>query len=450
MSKKLFMLLLVLILSVGFAHGIANESFSDVSEEDWFSSSVDQMRDLGIINGYGDGTFNPYGQVKRNEYAKLLVKSLNLPEKETSISIFEDIDQNDWALKYIMAAKNYLTGYQSNGKYYFKPGENTLREDIIVALVKALDYELKEENLSILEVYEDSDQISENLKLYIATALKNGVVEGYTEGNKKYIKPLDPITRGETAHLLLKVIEMEKITFNEEEKIVLDEADTVDETIDQMENFDDVDLNVQVETTDNGILLKWQGIEGIQGYKIVASEEGKETLKYPEDGYFEYTEQTIADINLYQKYQNGDFYEFLPGKTYTFNINLYLKNGEGVPTETFTVTFPEKVESIQEDIVLEGDEGNGSIVLEWEKYIGDDFKGYKVVASTTKENPEYPEDGYFKYITNRENNRVEIFKGYSYNGVFKTFEEGLYTFRITVLTDYGKVFSNPLNLTIKE
>src|SRR6056297_1087455 len=202
MSKKVLVLFLVLSLSVGFTYGVVNESFSDVSDEDWFSDSVYQMKSFGIINGYEDGTFKPYGEVKRNEYAKLLVKTLKLPVSDNSGTIFKDISSSDWAAKYVMAAKGYLTGYQSNGDYYFKPNEKTLREDIIVALVKGLGYELKDEDLQVLEAYEDADQISENLKPYLATALANNVVEGYTEGEKKYIRPLTPITRAETAHLL--------------------------------------------------------------------------------------------------------------------------------------------------------------------------------------------------------------------------------------------------------
>lgn len=450
MSKKVLVLFLVLILSVGFTYGESNEPFSDISNDDWFSDSVDQMKDLGIINGYEDGTFKPYGEVKRNEYAKLLVKTLKLPVNEYSNSIFEDVPSNDWALKYIMAAKSYLTGYQSNDDYYFKPTDQTLREDIIVALVKGLDYEVKDDDLAILETYEDKDQISKNLKPYIATALANDVVEGYIEGEKQYIKPLAPITRAETAHLLLKVIEMEKITFDDEEKIVLDGEDLSEEMVDDPGTFDGIDLNVEVETGDKGIVLKWQEVEGIQGYKVVASEEKDGTLKYPEDGYFEYTQQTMADINFYQKYQSGDFYEFTPGETYRFNVNLYLKDGTAVPTEGFNVTFPEKNESIQESIVLEGVQKDNSVVLEWEKYLGDDFQGYKVVASTTKDRPEYPEDGYFKYLTNREDNLAEIFEGSSYNGTFKTFEPGPYIFRITVLTHSGKVFSNSIELSIKK
>ena len=282
----------------------------------------------------------------------------------------------------------------------------------------------------------------------MATGLVNGVIEGYVEEDGKYIRPLQPITRGETAHLLLKVIEMEKITFDDEEKIVFDGDETPDTPVIYPEDFNDVDLKAQVEVKDQGILLKWNGVEGVQGYKIVASEEEKAVLQYPEDGYFEYTEKTLADISFYQKYHNGDFYEFTPGKTYFFNINLYLKDGTAVPTEGFTVTFPEKSESSQESILLEGIEKDGSVVLEWEKYLGSDFKGYKVVASTEKAMPVYPEDGYYKYLTNREDNQVEIYKGKAYNGTFNTFGEETYTFRITVLTHSGKVFSNSITLTL--
>jgi hypothetical protein len=46
-------------------------TFSDVSADDWFSSTVDQAVRLGLIEGYEDGSFRPQASITRAEAAKL-------------------------------------------------------------------------------------------------------------------------------------------------------------------------------------------------------------------------------------------------------------------------------------------------------------------------------------------------------------------------------------------
>ncbi len=67
------------------------------------------------------------------------------------------------------------------------------------------------------------------------------------------------------------------------------------------------------------------------------------------------------------------------------------------------------------------------------------FKGYKVVASKSDGSPIYPDDGYLKFITDRDTNRIEIkpYTGYS-GGDFSLFEPGKkYFFSITTLYEDG-------------
>ncbi|MBN2422101.1 hypothetical protein JXB41_02650 [Candidatus Woesearchaeota archaeon] len=92
-----------------------------------------------------------------------------------------------------------------------------------------------------------------------------------------------------------------------------------------------------------------------------------------------------------------------------------------------------------EDITLEGEIIDNKIKLEWSKYECSDLLGYKVVFSDSVEWPKYPENDYIKYITDKNVNSFEdkIRADKSY-------------YSITVLTNTGKIYSNPVTLTAED
>jgi len=71
--KKLISLILVgvVIGSIGTALAVS-QLFSDVPEDEWYSESVMNLTDMGIIEGYPDGTFGPNNYVNRAELAVIL------------------------------------------------------------------------------------------------------------------------------------------------------------------------------------------------------------------------------------------------------------------------------------------------------------------------------------------------------------------------------------------
>lgn len=54
----------------------SGSAFSDVKPGDWFYSSVEKARELGLINGYPDGSFRPEQVLSRQEMIALVVQSM--------------------------------------------------------------------------------------------------------------------------------------------------------------------------------------------------------------------------------------------------------------------------------------------------------------------------------------------------------------------------------------
>ncbi|MBE7038534.1 MAG: S-layer homology domain-containing protein [Ruminococcaceae bacterium] len=69
--------------------------FNDLDNVLWAKDAIENLYAAKIVNGVGDKTFNPNGNVKREEYIKMLVSMLKL-EDSNAQSSFEDVDKNAW------------------------------------------------------------------------------------------------------------------------------------------------------------------------------------------------------------------------------------------------------------------------------------------------------------------------------------------------------------------
>ncbi len=402
--------------------------FSDVNKDDWFYEAVMTMHHYGIILGYEDQTFKPDNAVSRAEFATMMVNALQLEAVERNSS-FADVADGNWASKWIETAMPYLTGFVKNGEYYFKPEAVAVREDMAVALVRALGKPATEAQLKVLEEYEDADDISDNLKMYVASAIENNLMSGEIRDDKKYIDPKETLTRSEAAALLLSVVKEEKIVFEEEEKIVLEETDVV----------------LKVAEVEGGLELSWEykGASEPTGYKVVASISDESPI-YPENGNAKFVQGSSATIYSKDGYNGGDFENFKSGENYYFSITA-LVGDKYVASNVVNKTMPEAV-SVEGKIpeVTVSQVGNG-VVVEWQPIDTIGLQGYKVVASSSDQTPVYPENGYASWITNLNTQSYYIEPGTSYHGgdLGGKFKPGeTYYFSVTAVYNSGKIAGN--------
>lgn len=181
--------------------------FKDLNPNHWAYQEINAMVENGIFAGYPDNTIRPNTEVTRAEYAKMLVLSLNLDNKPSG-QTFEDVGKTFWAYSEIQSSSNYLTGYRyTNGKLYFHPNERAVREDVAVALVKAKGIKPINSYREI-QKYADYNEISPNLRPYVAAALDAKLMGGWKDSNgKMYLGPQKSLTRAEAASLLYRSVD---------------------------------------------------------------------------------------------------------------------------------------------------------------------------------------------------------------------------------------------------
>lgn len=159
-------------------------NFIDVKNSYWAADAIYEMYSSGVISGYPDKTFRPENPVTREEFAKILVAAFSLDTTVPVQPTFWDVPGSRWSFPHVEAAKQYLTGYYPpNGRPLFRPEENAEREDIAVALVKALGYDktqLSDPNI-LDNTFTDVSSISPNLRYFVAVAVEKGLIKGYED-----------------------------------------------------------------------------------------------------------------------------------------------------------------------------------------------------------------------------------------------------------------------------
>lgn len=414
-TKRLISLFACLVLLVSMSapvfakniNGLVNsKGFKDVKQDHWAYDDIMWMLENQIIDGKTKDKFEPNGTVTRAEFAKMMVNTLQLQQYKPETPSFLDVKKNAWEYPFVEGAKTYLTGFRSTSGDYFKPSQAAVREDMAVALVKALGYQNESVDESILNTFTDAAQISPNLKKYVALSVKHGLIQGYTKDGKNVFDAQGNLTRAQSATLLRKafVKNEEKVTYDED-KVTYDDNNGSNNTY--------VRPVVSL-VKENGIhVLRWNKItsDKFKEYRVVISK-GDNTPEYPANGYL-YTitdrDRTYAIINNTDKYNNGDFGNYLTGnENYHVSVTaVYTDRNIAGNTVSFKYEGAENPEVNVMPVVTAALE-NGKLVLRWNRIDSSEFISYRVVASKNDDTPSYPDNGYLYSITDRNKNYAVI------------------------------------------
>ena len=104
MKYKITSLALALLMLFSCA---ASASFTDINASSSVGTAIVTLSRLGILNGYGDGSFQPDELLTRAQFAKIAVHMLGEEKNAASYSastVFGDVPSGSWASGYI----NYI------------------------------------------------------------------------------------------------------------------------------------------------------------------------------------------------------------------------------------------------------------------------------------------------------------------------------------------------------
>lgn len=134
--RKIMMLLLVVCLCI--VTTVTSFAFSDVTDTE-LHSYVQTLQEFNIISGYPDGSFKPNNFISRAEFAKIIATATFLTEYTGECFAFSDVSREHWAAQFIYAAKD-LQIISGTSETTFEPDSNITYEQAIKMIVASLGY----------------------------------------------------------------------------------------------------------------------------------------------------------------------------------------------------------------------------------------------------------------------------------------------------------------------
>jgi hypothetical protein len=163
----------------------------------WAEKTITELVASGAIGGYPDGTFKPDQGISRAEFATIVVKAFQLPEKQGKV--FEDT-ANHWAKNFIAtaAAHGIVSGYSDTT---FGSNDPITREQMAVMIVKATKLAEAQEG----RTFADSAKVSAWAQNAVATASEKNIISGYPDNT---FRPQNKATRAEAATVIIKSLKL--------------------------------------------------------------------------------------------------------------------------------------------------------------------------------------------------------------------------------------------------
>lgn len=180
-------------------------AFPDV-EQHWARVDIEKMASHGVLAGYPDGQFRPQQFISRAEFTVLLVRinSDNLPEcGEYSGSTFYDVNTTDWFYNDVMKlARAGIVHGTGDGLFQsYQPVQRQEAAQMLWALMSAQEWAMEAASAEAILLSDEQD-ISEWARMAVNALIQQKFFSGYPDGS---FGPTHPLTRAEACIILNRV-----------------------------------------------------------------------------------------------------------------------------------------------------------------------------------------------------------------------------------------------------
>lgn len=184
------------------------KTFTDVQTH-WAKDTVNDMASRLIMEGSGEGRFEPDRDITRAEFAAVMVKGLGLMRPGTGKDVFKDVAKGSWYYDAVAIAytNGMIDGYEDGT---FGPMDTITREQAMVMTARAMKLTgLKAELTAdmadqLLAGFTDAGEAADYAKLSMVASIKTGIITGRDSDTAA---PKSNITRAEVAVIVKRLLQ---------------------------------------------------------------------------------------------------------------------------------------------------------------------------------------------------------------------------------------------------
>jgi|GEM_PF-2693370 len=167
----------------------------------WAQRAIEEWTSLGLIAGYGDGTFRPDDAISRVEFVALANRVFAFAAAAGGDVPFSDVPADAWFTPQVRAATNagYIGGYEDGT---FRPQRQLLRVEAASMLARLVPV-LGREGDDRLGAFTDHERVPDYGYDALNAVLASGYIQGFPD---RTVRPLQPITRAEAVAILDRLL----------------------------------------------------------------------------------------------------------------------------------------------------------------------------------------------------------------------------------------------------
>ena len=179
--------------------------YPDVNTSRWYHAGVDFAIANELMNGVGNSRFDPDGAMTRSMLVTVLWRYAGSPVQGTND--FSDVPSGKWYTKAVAWAKhnNVVNGTSATT---FDPDGNITREQMAAILFRyAGSIGADTSARSSLDQFPDGGKVSRYAKEALSWCFASGIITGTAENGRTYLDPQGNATRAQVATILMRYIQ---------------------------------------------------------------------------------------------------------------------------------------------------------------------------------------------------------------------------------------------------